>query len=104
MRRFRTFQDISRAKRYIPAILDRGIISVSIRVETLKQLSERVGISHRQARHLVQIGQLDHVMIGCRIHVPEGAWERFIAEGVQKCRAGTKALVLLSENDGLILA
>jgi hypothetical protein len=53
---------------------------VGVRVETLKQLAQRVGISLRQARHLVQIGKLHHVMIGCRVHVPEGAWERFNAD------------------------
>jgi excisionase family DNA binding protein len=62
-----------------------------MRVETLKQLAERVGISHRQARHLVQAGKLRHVMIGSRIHIPEGAWPAFIeANTVTVCPDETK--------------
>jgi len=49
------------------------------RVETPKQLAKRVGISERQIRHLVQTGKLDYVMIGCRIHIPDGAFRRFLA-------------------------
>jgi excisionase family DNA binding protein len=62
------------------------------RLETLKQLATRVGISHRQARHLVHEGKLRHVMIGSRIHVAEGEWERFIEENtVTVCPDETKA-------------
>jgi excisionase family DNA binding protein len=58
--------------------LEKGVQIV--RVETLKQLAARVGISARQARHLVQAGKLRHVMIGSRIHIPENAWPAFIEE------------------------
>jgi hypothetical protein len=49
------------------------------RVETIKQTAKRGGISERQVRHLIATGQLDHVMIGCRILIPVDAWPRFIA-------------------------
>ena len=48
------------------------------RLETPKQLATRVGVSERQVRHLIQTRQLDFVQIGCRVHIPAGAWERFI--------------------------
>jgi hypothetical protein len=41
-----------------------------VRVETLKQLADRVGISPGQVRHLVQSGRLQHVRIGARRFVP----------------------------------
>ena len=70
-----------------------------MRVETLKQLADRVGISPGQVgispgqvRHLVQSGRLQHVRIGARILVPEGAWERFItANTVTLCPDATVA-------------
>jgi|SRR6516165_3208557 excisionase family DNA binding protein len=49
------------------------------RLETPKQVAKRVGISEGKVRHLVQGGQLDCVMIGCRIHIPVDEWSRFIA-------------------------
>jgi excisionase family DNA binding protein len=49
------------------------------RLETPKQLAKRVGISEGKVRQLVQAGQLDCVMIGCRIHIPVDEWSRFIA-------------------------
>jgi len=48
------------------------------RLETPKQLASRVGITERQVRHLIASQQLDHVMIGCRVHVPVGAFARFL--------------------------
>src|SRR5262245_8008263 len=50
------------------------------RLETPKQLAERVGISERKIRHLIHTKQLAHVMIGCRVLIPEGAFGRFLAE------------------------
>jgi len=70
-----------------------------VRVETLKQLADRVGISPGQVgispgqvRHLVQSGRLQHVRIGARRFVPEGAWERFITDNtVTLCPDATVA-------------
>src|SRR5215472_15496959 len=43
------------------------------RLETPKQLAARVGVSERQIRLLIQTRQLEHVIIGCRVHIPIGA-------------------------------
>jgi hypothetical protein len=48
------------------------------RLETPKQLAARVGITVRQVRHLIQTRQLEYVLIGCRPHVPVGAFSRFV--------------------------
>jgi len=63
------------------------------RLETPKQLAKRVGISERRIRHLVQTGKLDHVMIGCRVHIPDGAFKRFLASRmVSSCPDETTGL------------
>ena len=63
-----------------------------MQVETLKQLADRVGISLGQARHLVCSGRIEHVRIGARRFVPEGAWERFITTNtVMPCPDATVA-------------
>src|SRR5262249_57215147 len=60
-------------------------------VETLKQLAKRVGISERQIRHLVQTGQLEHVMIGSRVHFRSGAFRRFLDSKTRKpCQDETR--------------
>jgi hypothetical protein len=48
------------------------------RLETPKQLASRVGISERQVRHLIQTRQIEHVIIGCRVLIPVGAFARFL--------------------------
>ena len=61
------------------------------RLETPKQLAERVGISERKVRQLVQSGRLDHVMIGYRVLIPHGAFRRFLdLRVVRSCRDETK--------------
>jgi len=57
---------------------------INERVETPKQLAKRVGITERQVRYLLQRGDLDHVMIGSRIHIPDGAFRRFLASRTVK--------------------
>jgi excisionase family DNA binding protein len=52
---------------------------MSDRLETPKQLAARVNISERQIRNLIRNGELEHVMIGCRVHIPADAWSQFIA-------------------------
>jgi hypothetical protein len=60
-------------------------------LETPKQLAKRVGLSERQVRHLIQTRQLEHVMIGCRFHIPVGAFLRFLQTNkVQPCPDATK--------------
>ena len=62
------------------------------RLETPKQLAARVGLSERQVRHLIQTRQLEHIMIGCRVHIPAGAFTRFLeATKVSPCQDETRA-------------
>jgi hypothetical protein len=45
----------------------------------------------RKIRYLIQSGQLEHVMIGCRVHVPVGAFTRFLDQNtVTPCQDETK--------------
>jgi len=61
------------------------------RLETTKQLAARVGLSDRQVRHLIQTRQLEHVMIGQRVHIPLGAFARFLeANKVTPCQDETR--------------
>jgi hypothetical protein len=53
-------------------------MQVDEQLETPKQLAARVGLSERQVRHLIQTRQLEYVMIGCRVHIPVGAFARFL--------------------------
>jgi hypothetical protein len=55
-------------------MLDRD--EINERLETPKQLAKRVGITERQVRYLLQREELDHAMIGSRIHIPGGAFRR----------------------------
>jgi len=64
---------------------------VEERLETPKQLAARVGITERQVRHLIHTGQLEHVMIGSRVHIPLGAFGRFLETSmVKSCHVETK--------------
>ena len=61
-------------------------------LETPKQLAARVGLKERSIRALINSGRLEHVMIGCRVHIPAGAFERFIeANKVTPCQSETTA-------------
>src|SRR5262245_33992195 len=61
------------------------------RLETPKQLAARVGISERQVRHLIQTQQLEYVRIGCRTHIPMGAFSRFLeSKKVLPCQDETR--------------
>src|SRR5262249_31637814 len=53
---------------------------VCLILETPKQLAERVGLKERQIRSLIDAGKLEYVKIGCRVHIPRGAFERFIEQ------------------------
>lgn len=56
----------------------------SVHLETPKQVAARVGLSEGQVRRLIQSGQLEHVYIGARVHIPAGAFEKFLAERTVK--------------------
>jgi len=60
------------------------------RLETPKQLAARVNLSEGQVRNLIRTGQLDHVMVGCRVLIPTGAFPRFLERNVRSCREETK--------------
>jgi hypothetical protein len=61
------------------------------RVETVKQLARKVGLSERQIRGLIDQGKLAHIRVVSRIYVPEGAWARYVAENtVHSCPDETK--------------
>jgi hypothetical protein len=69
-------------------------MTTDVRLETPKQLAARVGLRERQVRHLVQTKQLEHIMIGCRVHIPCGAYERFVEErSVKPCQDEIRAPV-----------
>ena len=51
---------------------------VTDRVETPKQLAERVGVSNYQIRQLLRTGELEHVPICGRKFIPSGAWSRYL--------------------------
>jgi excisionase family DNA binding protein len=46
------------------------------RLETPRQFAARVNLSERQIRNLIRKGELEFVMIGCRIHILADAWSR----------------------------
>jgi len=61
------------------------------RLETPKQLAARVNLSEGQVRNLIKTGQLEHIMIGSRVHIPSGAFARFLeAKKVKPCQDAIK--------------
>ena len=61
------------------------------RLETPKEVAARVGITVRQVRYLIQTRQLEYVLIGCRPHVPVGAFSRFLErKKVPPCQDETR--------------
>ena len=73
-----------------------GVVVEFERLETPRQLADRVGLSERQVRHLIQTRQLEYVMVGSRIHIPGGAFARFVdANRVTPCQDETKVPVFV---------
>jgi hypothetical protein len=63
-------------------------------LETPRQLAERVGVTERKIRHLINTRAIEHVWIGSRVHVPMGAFARFIETNkVNPCQDETKGPV-----------
>jgi excisionase family DNA binding protein len=74
------------------AIEDRRVTDEHL--ETPKQLAARTGLSERKIRHLIHTRQLEHVIIGSRVHIPSGAFARFIeTKKVTPCQDETKVPV-----------
>ena len=64
------------------------------RLETPKEFAERVGLTVRKVRYLINTKQIEHVWIGSRVHIPKGAYARFIeAKKVTPCQDETRAPV-----------
>lgn len=69
-----------------------GSTEIEVRVETPKQLAERVNVSERQIRKLIRNGELDSIQIGARIYVPCDAWGHFVQRSrSRRWHDGTKA-------------
>jgi hypothetical protein len=63
------------------------------RVETVKELAGKVGVSDRQIRGLIERGLLEHIRTASRVYVPVGAWAKYVAENtVRSCPDETKGL------------
>jgi len=61
------------------------------RLETPKQLAQRVGVTERKIRYLITTHQIEHVWIGSRVHIPVGAFARFVEERkVKPCHGEIK--------------
>ena len=65
-------------------------------LETPKQLANRVGVSERKIRHLIHTREIEHVWIGSRVHLPRGAFARFIeTKKVKACQDETTGPVFV---------
>jgi excisionase family DNA binding protein len=71
------------------------------RVETPKELAARVGVTEGKIRHLIHTRQIEHVWIGSRVHIPMGAWPRFIeAKKVKPCQDEIKDPAFVGSKSG----
>ena len=51
----------------------------------------RVGVKEGRIRHLIRTHQIEHIWIGNRVHIPVGAFGRFLeAKKVKPCQGETK--------------
>ena len=72
-------------------------------LETPKQLAKRVGLTEGKIRHLINTRQLEHVWIGSRVHVPKGAFGRFIeAKKVTPCQDEIKVPVSVGSKNATV--
>lgn len=57
------------------------------RLETPRELAERVGVNERRIRHLIHTRKIEHVWIGSRVLIPVGAFSKFVeANKVRPCQ------------------
>ncbi len=71
--------------------------------ETPRQLAERVGVTERKIRHLINTHAIEHVWIGSRVHVPTGAFARFIETNkVKPCQDETKGPVYAGSTNAAV--
>src|SRR4051794_3072310 len=55
----------------------------------LPRLCKREGVSRYMVQKLIEEGRLEFVLLGTRVYIPAGAWERFIERETAKCRNAT---------------
>jgi hypothetical protein len=60
-------------------------------LEHLPRFCRRVGLSEHMAKKLIREGRLEHIIVGNRIHIPNGAFERFVERELALCRVETPA-------------
>ena len=63
------------------------------RVDTPKQLADRVGVSEYLIKSLIRSGDLEHIQISSRIFIPTTAWPRYLeanTKGGKQWRDETK--------------
>jgi hypothetical protein len=65
-------------------------------LRTIQQFQASEGLTRYQVDALIRSG-LEYIMVGSRKMIPDGAWERFLAENtVKSCREETTALASAS--------
>src|SRR5215207_5307949 len=68
-------------------------------LRTLTQFAADERLPIGRVRALVNDQKLAHVLIGKRAHIPDGAWERYIADNmVEPCRVETPVPASASSN------
>src|SRR5262245_46772962 len=60
-------------------------------LEHLPRFCRRVRLTKHMVKKLVREGRLEHIMLGNRIHIPIGAFERFVEKEAAPCRVETPA-------------
>jgi excisionase family DNA binding protein len=61
------------------------------KLETPRQLAERVGLSEGAIKRLIDDGRLPFVEVGKRRRIPPGAWQEYLDNStVRQCRDATK--------------
>jgi hypothetical protein len=70
-------------------------------LRTIPQFCKEEGLTRYQVDLLVREGRIEHVQVGSRKMIPDGAYQRFIADNtVKACRVETKVLVSASSTSG----
>lgn len=71
-------------------------------LETPRQLAKRVGVTERKIRHLINTRAIEHVRIGSRVHIPMGAFARFIETNkVNPCQDETTGPVFVGSKSAI---
>ena len=61
------------------------------KVQTPRQLAERVGLSEGAIKRLIEDGMLPFLLVGKRRRIPPGAWQEYLDKStVRQCQDATK--------------